>query len=167
MAQWFLRITFLNDLNLFLHACYYLPFQVDMTLYLNKLAFPLRKDDFDWNRTAGSRENFYPRHQFTRHVKSFSCGDTSSRSPGTIIWRNLILHNDKKLRFSSPVVLERMTPPYISIFVIISLLKRTHPFILNKSKFPLLVYNLHQIWLKFVCWFWRFEKLFSVFFLFW
>jgi hypothetical protein len=37
---------FLNDPTPFLHFCDYLPFEEDLTLYLNNLEFPLPKDDF-------------------------------------------------------------------------------------------------------------------------
>jgi hypothetical protein len=40
LAQWFWR-RFLNDPTPFLHLCDYLPFEVDLALYLNKLEFPL------------------------------------------------------------------------------------------------------------------------------
>jgi hypothetical protein len=43
--KWFLRRRFLNDPTLFLHFCDYLPFEEDLTLYLNKLKIPLPKDD--------------------------------------------------------------------------------------------------------------------------
>jgi hypothetical protein len=39
LAQWFWRKRFLNDPNPFLHFCDYLPFEEDLTLYLNKLEF--------------------------------------------------------------------------------------------------------------------------------
>ena len=44
LAKWFLR-RFLNDLTLFLHFCYYLPFEDDLTLHLNNYEFPSLKDD--------------------------------------------------------------------------------------------------------------------------
>jgi hypothetical protein len=44
LAQWFWR-RFLNDPNPFLHFCDYLPFEEDLTLYLNKLDFPSSKDN--------------------------------------------------------------------------------------------------------------------------
>jgi hypothetical protein len=44
LAQWFLRIRFLNDPTPFLHFCDYLPFEEDLALYLNKLELPLPKD---------------------------------------------------------------------------------------------------------------------------
>jgi hypothetical protein len=37
--------TFFNDLAKVLHFCDYLPFEKDLTLYLNNLEFPLPKDD--------------------------------------------------------------------------------------------------------------------------
>jgi hypothetical protein len=45
LAQWFLRRRFLNDSTLFLNFCDYLPFEQDLALYLNKLEFPLPKDN--------------------------------------------------------------------------------------------------------------------------
>jgi hypothetical protein len=43
LAQWFWR--FLNDPNPFLHICDYLPFEEDLSLYLNKLELPSSKDN--------------------------------------------------------------------------------------------------------------------------
>jgi hypothetical protein len=43
LAQWFWRKGFLNDPTPFLHFCYYLPFEEDLALYLNKLESPLPK----------------------------------------------------------------------------------------------------------------------------
>jgi hypothetical protein len=40
------KIFFKNDPIPFLHFCDYLPFEEDMALYLNKLEFPLSKDNF-------------------------------------------------------------------------------------------------------------------------
>ena len=45
LAQWFWRGRFLNDPTLFLHFCDYLLFEEDLALYLNKLEFPLPKDN--------------------------------------------------------------------------------------------------------------------------
>jgi hypothetical protein len=45
LAQWFWR-RFLNDPTPFLHFFDYLPFEEDLTLYLNKLEYPLPKDNF-------------------------------------------------------------------------------------------------------------------------
>jgi hypothetical protein len=45
LAQWFWRRRFLNDPTPFLHFCDYLPFEEDLALYLNKLDFPLSKDN--------------------------------------------------------------------------------------------------------------------------
>jgi hypothetical protein len=45
LAQWFWRKTFLNDPTTFFFFCDYLPFQEDLALYLNKLEFPLPKDN--------------------------------------------------------------------------------------------------------------------------
>jgi hypothetical protein len=45
LAQWFWRGRFLNDSTLFLHFCDYLPFEEKLALYLNKLEFPLPKDN--------------------------------------------------------------------------------------------------------------------------
>jgi hypothetical protein len=45
LAQWFWRGRFLNDPILFLHFCDYLPFEEDLALYLNKLEFPLPKEN--------------------------------------------------------------------------------------------------------------------------
>jgi hypothetical protein len=45
LAQWFWRRRFLNDPTPFLHFCDYLPLKQDLTLYLNKLEFPLPKDN--------------------------------------------------------------------------------------------------------------------------
>jgi hypothetical protein len=45
LAQWFWRKRFLKDPTLFLHLCDYLQFEEDMALYLNKLEFPLPKDN--------------------------------------------------------------------------------------------------------------------------
>jgi hypothetical protein len=44
LAQWFWR-RFLNDPTPFLHFCNFLPFEEDLALYLNKLEFPLPKDN--------------------------------------------------------------------------------------------------------------------------
>jgi hypothetical protein len=44
LAQWFWK-RFLNDPSPFLHFCDYLPFEKDLALYLNKLDFPLPKDN--------------------------------------------------------------------------------------------------------------------------
>jgi hypothetical protein len=43
VLEW--RKRFLNDPTPFLHFLDYLPFEEDMTLYLNNLDFPLPKDD--------------------------------------------------------------------------------------------------------------------------
>jgi hypothetical protein len=45
LAQWFWRRRFLNDPTPFLHFCNYLPLEEDLALYLNKLEFPLFKDN--------------------------------------------------------------------------------------------------------------------------
>jgi hypothetical protein len=45
LAQWFWRGRFFNDPNPFLHFCDYLPFEEDLDLYLNKLEFPLPKNN--------------------------------------------------------------------------------------------------------------------------
>jgi hypothetical protein len=45
LAQWFWRRRFLNDPTPFFHFCDYLPFEEDLALYLNKLEFPLPKDN--------------------------------------------------------------------------------------------------------------------------
>jgi hypothetical protein len=44
LAQWFWR-RFLNDPTPFLHFCDHLPFEEDLALYLNKLNFPLSKEN--------------------------------------------------------------------------------------------------------------------------
>jgi hypothetical protein len=44
LAQWFWR-RFLNDPTPLLHFCNYLPLEEGLALYLNKLEFPLDKDD--------------------------------------------------------------------------------------------------------------------------
>ena len=43
-AQWFWRRRFLNAVDVFSLSCYYLTSEKDVTLYLNKLEFPLPKD---------------------------------------------------------------------------------------------------------------------------
>jgi hypothetical protein len=57
-----------------------------------------------------------------------------------------------------------MTLPYFCIFVIISPLKRTWPFIwtIENSLYP--KEDLYQVWLKLACWSWRrsFLKVFSI-----
>jgi hypothetical protein len=45
LAQWFWRRRFSKDPTPFLHFCDYLPFEEDLALYLNKLEFPLPKDN--------------------------------------------------------------------------------------------------------------------------
>jgi hypothetical protein len=45
LAQRFWRKRFLNDPIPFLHFCDYLPFKADLALYLNKLEFPIHKDN--------------------------------------------------------------------------------------------------------------------------
>jgi hypothetical protein len=45
LAQWFWKRRFLNDPTPFLHFCYYLPFEEDLALFLNKLEFPSFKDN--------------------------------------------------------------------------------------------------------------------------
>jgi hypothetical protein len=45
LAQWFWREFFLNNPTLFLHFCDYLPFEEELILYLNKLEFPLPKNN--------------------------------------------------------------------------------------------------------------------------
>jgi hypothetical protein len=45
LARWFWRKRFLNDPAPFLHFCDYLPFEEDLTLYLNKLEFSLPKNN--------------------------------------------------------------------------------------------------------------------------
>jgi hypothetical protein len=45
LAKWFWRRRFLNDPTPFLHFCDYLPFEEDLALYLNKLEFPLPKNN--------------------------------------------------------------------------------------------------------------------------
>jgi hypothetical protein len=45
LAQWFWRRRFLNDPTPFLHFCDYLPLEEELALYLNKLEFPLPKDN--------------------------------------------------------------------------------------------------------------------------
>jgi hypothetical protein len=47
LAQWFWRRRFLYDPTPFLHFCDYLPFEHDLVLYLNKLVFPLPKDNLN------------------------------------------------------------------------------------------------------------------------
>jgi hypothetical protein len=45
LAHWFWRRKFLNDPTPILYFCDYLPFEVDLALYLNKLESPLPKDN--------------------------------------------------------------------------------------------------------------------------
>jgi hypothetical protein len=45
LATWFWRRRFLYDPTPFLHFCDYLPFEKVPALYLNKLEFPLPKDN--------------------------------------------------------------------------------------------------------------------------
>jgi hypothetical protein len=45
LAQWFWRRRFLNDPTPFWHFCDYLPLEEGLALYLNKLEFPLPKDN--------------------------------------------------------------------------------------------------------------------------
>jgi hypothetical protein len=45
LDQWFWRRRLLNDPIPFLHFCYFLPFEEDLPLYLNKLEFPSLKDN--------------------------------------------------------------------------------------------------------------------------
>jgi hypothetical protein len=45
LAQWFWRKRLLNDPIPFLHFCDYLPFEENLALYLNKLAFSSPKDN--------------------------------------------------------------------------------------------------------------------------
>jgi hypothetical protein len=45
LAQWFWRRGFLNDPTPILHFCNHLPFEEDLTIYLNKLEFHLSKDN--------------------------------------------------------------------------------------------------------------------------
>jgi hypothetical protein len=45
IGQWFWRRRFLNDPTPFLHFCDYLPLEEDLALYMNKLEFPLPKDN--------------------------------------------------------------------------------------------------------------------------
>jgi hypothetical protein len=45
LAQWFWRRRFLNDPTPFFLFCDYLPFEEELALYLNKLEFPLPKDN--------------------------------------------------------------------------------------------------------------------------
>jgi hypothetical protein len=47
LAKWFWRRRFLNDSTPFLHFCDYLPFEEDLSLYLNKLEFPSLKENVD------------------------------------------------------------------------------------------------------------------------
>jgi hypothetical protein len=73
LAQWFWRRRFINDTTPFLHFCDYLPFEEDLALYLNKLEFPLPKDNctkFDSIWPAGSgKEDF---SKFSVHFHSFA-----------------------------------------------------------------------------------------------
>jgi hypothetical protein len=45
LAQWLWRRRFLNDPITFLHFCDYLPLEEDLALYVNKLEFPLPKNN--------------------------------------------------------------------------------------------------------------------------
>jgi hypothetical protein len=51
-------LRFLNDPSPFLHVCDYLPFEEDLTLYLNKFEFPLPKDNLYQVWLVGSEEDF-------------------------------------------------------------------------------------------------------------
>jgi hypothetical protein len=44
MVLWFMRRKYLNDPNLLLQFCGYLPFKEDLALHLNKLEFPSCKN---------------------------------------------------------------------------------------------------------------------------
>jgi hypothetical protein len=45
LALWFWRRRFLNDPSPLLHFCDYLPIEKDLAFYLDKLEFPLPKDN--------------------------------------------------------------------------------------------------------------------------
>jgi hypothetical protein len=79
-------------------------------------------------------------------------------TPGTMICTNLNLHYIRKLSWKYELLWLsaswEITQPHFCSFVIISPLKWTRPFICT-------ILNLHQVWLKLACWFWR-RFLFSI-----
>jgi hypothetical protein len=68
------------------------------------------------------------------------------------------------------VVLEEkiflITASHSYIFVIISTLKRTWPYIYTDLNFLPPKDSLYKVWMNLACWFWRFYKNFSVFLFF-
>jgi hypothetical protein len=57
---WFMPRRFLDDPSTFSHICNYLPFEKDLALYLNKLEFPLSKNNlYQVWLNAGFGEKYY------------------------------------------------------------------------------------------------------------
>jgi hypothetical protein len=171
LEQWFWRRRFLNDSTPFLRFCDYLPFEANLALYLNKLEFPLPKDNVYqvWLNLACWlwRKNFfyffsafllfryylpleksYPLHLNKRESplpKNDMCQVWLKLAQWFFKWPTVFLHFCDYLPFEEDLVLY-----------------------LNKLEFPSPMDNFYQVWLNLACWFWRkrFLKIFSAFLLF-
>jgi hypothetical protein len=175
LAQWFWR-RFLNDHTQFLHFCDYLPLEEDLTLYLNKLKFPLPKDNVYqvWLNLA---RWFWRRRFFLKIFSVFLLFLLSSplgegQSPS---FEQTWIPSPKEWFMPSLV---KIGPADLE-----KIFKWPHPFwhfwdylpleedltlYLNKLEFLSPKDNVYQVWLNLVRWFWRrfFLKIFSVFLLF-
>jgi hypothetical protein len=89
LAQWFWRRRFLNDPTTFLHFCNDLLFEEDLTFYLNKIEFPLPKDNLYqvWLNLAGWfwRRRFKKKFSVFLHFRYYS----PWRRAIPFIWTNL------------------------------------------------------------------------------
>jgi hypothetical protein len=119
-----------------LHFCNYFPFEEDLALYLNNLEFPLPEDNLYqvWFKLASW---FWRRFFFNINTCKYGfpyCVPT--RPPGTMMWTILNQHYIRKLLSKWPILAQWFwrkiiiwPPPQFCIFVIISALKKTWPFI--------------------------------------
>jgi hypothetical protein len=134
MVLRFMRRKHLNDPTLILHFCDYPPFEEDVDLHLNKLQFPSRKTYLDqvWLKMARC---FILKDSFqNKNVKIVS----PLVSP-ILTLRNHNLYKlctmskslDVYMSYFGSMVLNNFfsMPPNFRIFVIISPLKKTWPFI--------------------------------------
>jgi hypothetical protein len=124
---------FFNDLTKFLHYFCYLPFEEDLALYFNNLEFPLPKDALYqiWLKLACW---FWTIFFFDINTSEYGfpyCGPSEPLGPWfEETWIYIISESfHVNMTYSGSVVQKKIFKLSHSIFVIISSLKRTWPFI--------------------------------------
>jgi hypothetical protein len=153
LTQWFWR-RFLSDPTPFLHFCDYLPFEEDLDLNLNKLEFPSPKDNLYQVWLILEKKIFkYFQCKFLLFCYYISLEkgypllplnnleSPSSKDDLCQVWLKLALWF-WRTRFLSD-------PPHFYIFVIISPLKKTWPFIwtnLNSLHPSIICIKFDWIW---------------------